>query len=315
MEPQLSIILATDSFQTIRPVLERLRAQLLKDVLEVVLVTPAPVEMEAARACLEGFAAVRIVQDPVHDLAPARAAGVRAATAPLVFIGETHSFPHPDFAGPILSAFRDPRWTVVIPALSNANPRGALSWSGFLSDYGRWAEGLPGGQIAEAPVYNAAYRRAVLLDCGDRLSVLLSQSDELALLLQAKSLKVLFEPRSLVGHANLTQPHHWFLNRFLAGILIAGNRARRWSVARRVVYVGGAFLIPLVILRRLLPGVRETARRVPLPAGTMFAIVFATFARSGGEMLGYAGLLWDLAARRIHRYEVHKLKFLGRDCL
>ena len=64
-----------------------------------------------------------------------------------------------------------------------------------------------------------------------------------------------------------------------------------------------------------MPGVSETARRQSLPAGTMLAIVLAACARAGGEMVGYAGLMAGAAAHGMHRYEVHKLKFVGPDRL
>ena len=86
--------------------------------------------------------------DPVNDLAPARAAGILAATAPIVFVGETHSFPDSKFAEVLLAGFSGP-WTSITPAFDNANPDSAMSWAAFISDYGRWARGLPAGEIRE----------------------------------------------------------------------------------------------------------------------------------------------------------------------
>jgi hypothetical protein len=178
-------------------------------------------------------------------------------------------------------------------------------------DYGRWAEGLPAGEIPEAPVYNAAYRRSILLELGDRLSTALGQSDELRLFLRAQGRRTLFEPRARIAHANVALLRHWIMNRFLCGLLIASNRARPWPLLRRLAYVGGFFLIPIVLLRRLLPALRETARGRPLPGGTMAAVLAGLVLRAGGEALGYAGIWCDYAQRGVHEYEVHKLKYLG----
>ena len=272
---------------------------------------PASEAMNLALAHRDQFGVIRIVEDPMNDLAVARAAGVRAASAPLVFIGETHSFPQPRLTEIIVEAMTSADWSVVVPAICNANPQGALSWSGYILDYGQWADGLPAGEIADAPVYNAAYKTGTLLALGSRLSSALGQSDELALTLRAGGHRTRFEPDARIDHANVIRLRHWIMNRLLAGILIGANRSRKWPLTRRAAYVGGSFLIPLVLLRRLMPGIREVARGNRLPVGTLPAVVVALILRAGGEALGYAGLFSGCASRGMHRYEVHKLKYAG----
>lgn len=162
------MILATDTYSTIRPVVERWRQQSVRKKIELVLVAPSAAAVSPALEHRDEFGNLQIVEDTVTDLAVARAAGIRAATAPIVFVGETHSYPQPGFAEALVTEFSGP-WSSVAPAFGNANPTGILSWAGFLSDYGRWVDGLPAGEISETPVYNAAYRLAVLLELGDRL--------------------------------------------------------------------------------------------------------------------------------------------------
>ena len=306
---RMSIVLATDSFATIRPVIRCLRKQTRTQDLEVVLVTPDPEAMREALRDEDCFAAISIVEDAVENLAAARAAGVLGSSAPIIFIGETHSFPAPDMAELILEAFKGPEWACVVPSVYNANPRGVFSWSGCILDYGQWAAGMPSGQIEIAPVYNAAFRREALLALGDRLPSALGQSDELALAFVANGRRVLFEPCGRIGHANMTGLRDWLWNRFLGGNLIATNRSRRWSAAKRLVYIAGSFLIPVVLLQRLLPGIRRTRQSQRLPPGTLLAIVLGLVLRAGGEALGYAGLLSDYSARGMHSCELHKLKY------
>jgi hypothetical protein len=306
---RMSIVLATDSFATIKPVIRCLRKQTRPQDLEVVLVTPDPEAMREALQNEDCFAAISVVENAVVDLAVARAAGVRGSSAPIVFIGETHSFPAPDMAELILEAFEGAEWACVVPSVYNANPRGMFSWSGCILDYGRWAAGMPAGQIESAPVYNAAFRREVLLALGDRLSSALGQSDELGLAFAGNGQRVLFEPRARIGHANMTRLRDWLWNRFLGGNLIATNRSRRWSATKRLVYIAGSFLIPVVLLQRLLPGIRRTRQSQQLPPGTLLAIVLGLVLRAAGEALGYAGLLGDYSARGMHSRELHKLKY------
>lgn len=307
--PRMSFVLATDSYATIRPVIRCLAKQTIKEELEVVLVAPDATEMRANLPGDDPFAKVTVVEDSVEDLAVARTAGVRASSAPIIFIGETHSFPTPNMAEILLNAFEESDSACVVPSVYNANPQGVLSWSGLILDYGRWAPGLPAGRLADAPVYNAAFQSRVLLSLGDRLRFALGQTDELKLALAADRESVLFEPRAAIGHVNITHFGPWFLNRFFVGNLIATNRSRQWPLTKRVIYVGGSFLIPLVLFRRLSPGIRQTKRNQALPFGTLAAIVTGLALRAAGEAFGYAGLMTKRAARAMHSCEVHKLKY------
>ena len=156
--PELSVVLATDTYATIRPVVDRFRRQTIRDRIELILIAPSADKVSGVMAHRDEFAAIQIVEDPVADLAPARAAGIRAASAPYVFVGETHSYPHPEFAEALVRRLSE-SWTAVAPAFGNANPNGPRSWAGFLSDYGRWVDGTEAGEVTEFPIYNVGVRR------------------------------------------------------------------------------------------------------------------------------------------------------------
>ena len=309
-EPLLAVILATDTYATIRPVIDRLRRQTAREQIEIVLIAPSEEAVRRVMDYREEFAAIRIVKNAVTDLASARAAGVRESRAPFIFIGETHSYPHPTFAGALIAAFSGP-WSMVTPALGNANPNGALSWAGFLSDYGRWAEGMPAGEISEAPIYNAAYRREALAALGDRLAPALSHGDEMPLALRAAGHRAYFEPAARLDHVNIAPLAHWVKERFAAGVLIASHRSWRWSFGRRVLYVLASPLIPVVLIRRVWPGVWRTVRKKHLRLSTMFWIAFGMAVKAAGELCGYAGAPKATAEGLMHEYEVHKLSYAG----
>src|SRR5262252_245437 len=90
VEPALSVILPTDSYATIQPVLERLHRQTIASRIEIILVGPRA-HLAVAESDQE-FADVRVLDIAYpFSMGTARAAGARAAMAPLVFLGETHS--------------------------------------------------------------------------------------------------------------------------------------------------------------------------------------------------------------------------------
>jgi hypothetical protein len=309
-EPRLSFILATDNFTTIRPVIERLRRQTARDQIEIVLVAPSASAVNTVTAHRDEFAAIRIIHDPMDNLGPARAAGIRAASAKFVFVGETHSYPHPRLAEAILQYHSGP-WSVIIPAFGNANPKGALSWAGFLCDYGGWVEGIPPGQISHIPLYNAAFLRQALLALGDRLAPALSHGDELYVALRDAGHKAYFEPAARLDHVNVASFWHWVKERYAAGIMIANSRALRWPVYRRVLYVLASPLIPIALCSRVVPGVWSTVRKKEVPRSTLFWIVIGMIVKSAGELAGYAGASVGPWECQMHEYEVHKLAYAG----
>lgn len=307
--PRMSCILATDTYDTIRPVIERFRRQSVKHQLEIVLVTTSAKAVSPALAHREEFAGMQIIEVPtIVPLAVPRAAGIRAASAPLVFIGETHTFPHQDFAEVLINTLDGP-WAAVIPGFHNANPKTAISCASFIADYGPWVDGVPAGEIERHPLYNCVFRRSVLLEFGDRLVSALSYSDELPLTLKARGHRVYFEPAARIEHLNIARPWAWVHERFVCGMLTAAQRATRWSTARRLFYVAASILIPFVLLKRVVPGAIVTARGRDLPRATLALVVLGMFVRSAGEFVGYAigpGANTEIEAVE---YEVHKLAY------
>ena len=140
------------------------------------------------------------------SLSRARAAGVRAASAPIVFVGETHCFPEPDMCSRLLAGFTDEQCAAVVPAIVNANPKTALSWASYLTDYGGWGPGRISGRLEQPLKYNGAYRRDVLLELGDRLDDLLdANNEELWSILHQQGYYSCFDRDARANHVNATK--------------------------------------------------------------------------------------------------------------
>jgi hypothetical protein len=311
----MAVVLATDTYETVRPVVRRLGEQTVKERLEIVIVAPLPPgALDAHRPELDGFAAVRLVPvAPAASLARARALGIRAAAAPVVFIGETHTYPEPGWAAALLRAFDGP-WATVVPAITNANPDGPVSWAAYVSDYGRWGEGRAPGEIPEALIYNAAYRRHVLLELGDGLEAALdTYSEALWPALRRHGHRACFEPGARIAHLNVGRLGPYVHEKLLAGFLLGSLRAARWPWWRRLVYVLASPLIALVLVARL----REPARRIRrtrerLPLGTMPMIVAGAVLRAIGEAVAYVGASPASAEAQMTEIELHKVAYASR---
>ena len=308
-EPLLAVILATDTLQRVERVLQSLALQTIAAKIEVVLVMATIPDPRALASLTKGMHSVQTIHvESIVPLARARAKGVRVARSPFLFIAETHAYPDPDLAERLIAALSS-EWSVAVPGFRNSNPISSLSWAGFLSDYGAWSDTLTSSEIDRSPSHDAAFRRAVLLEFGDRLDKALTFGDELYVTLRQRGQRCYFESTARIQHVNIDNFRSFARERYLSGVLIGGYRRERWNWPRRIMYAGGAPLIPVVILSRIYKGVREVGRREKLPGGTMSAIFLGAVFKAAGEARGYLFGAPESAEEGMTAFEVEKLAF------
>lgn len=309
IEPLLSVILATDTLERVERVIESLAAQTIAKQIELVLVTTSRIDESVRGGIAKSLHSVKLINvESIVPLSVARATGVRASAAPFIFIAETHAYPDPALAEKLIAAL-SAEWSLAVPGFRNANPNSGLSWAGFLSDYGAWSQNLEKGEIHRPPSHDAAFRRSVLLEFGDRLDKALTFGDELYTTLQARGQRSYFEPGAGIQHVNISRFRSFVRERYLSGVLIGGYRSERWSLSRRLAYALGSPLIPIVILSRIRKGVKDAGRTHSLPAMTIPALVLGASLKAAGEMRGYLFGAPPSAEEGMTGYEVRKLAF------
>lgn len=312
---ELSIVLPTDEAGTIEPVLRNLERQTIASKIEVVLVVAAK-QGDPRPPAASSFADVRRVQvEKLSPLGRARAAGVRAAAAPFVFIGETHSFLRPDAAEKLLERARAEDCAVVVPGFENQNPSNLWSWAAFLGDYGAWSAAQAAVEVREPPVYNALIRRVDLLALQDGLDEALYHGDQLRRALSRGGARTVFEPAARIGHVNIDQLRYLWREHFMVGHMIGARRAREWSLLRRAFYFLAGPMIPFVLLARAFPGIRATLTAVPHRLRTLGAIFALKSIRAVGEMVGYLGVPATGLEARADRLEIRKFDYVSDPAL
>ncbi len=309
--PTLSVVLPTDDFETIAPVLSRLTEQTMAGEIEVIVTTPDRAATEGALSFRDKFGDLRVVEvTTLVPLAHARAAGIQAARAPFIFLGETHSFLHADAAEILVAKVKEGPWSMATPGFENANPGTILSWSAFLAAYGGWSRVLPAGEIAGAPVYDVVYRREVFAELGPELENALSEGEVLRETIRRNGHRIFFEPRAGIDHLNIQAPGAWIDEHFLLGFTIGWRRARRWSVGRRLFLVAASPLIPFLLTARAWRGLRSTGRKERMPAGVTLFVFLVFLIRAFGELLGYLGLSAAGHEHRLSRYEIRRTDYV-----
>ncbi len=312
--PDLSLLLITDSYRTICAVVESLCAQQRANRLELVIATPDPAAFELPDHVRELFAGVQVIQSALESLPEARAATIRAARAPVVVFGETHSFPERGWAEALIDTHKRP-YAVVGPAIVNANPDSAISWSNLLLDYGPFVGCETGGPVTHLMGHNSAYKRDVLLAYGPGLESLLVSDTVLNDDLVARGHSMYFEPAARTRHLNVSRPRPWLSERLDAGRVFAAERGRAWSPWRRLLYAAGSPLIPAVRTPRAL----HDAHRVRWPrrgfvVWILPALVVGTVVSAAGEFLGYALGASERSQRRLYAKEIHRARHVaGRE--
>ena len=309
MSVELSVILATDTFETIRDTVAHLGAQTARERVELIVVAPPSCGLELDA---DSFASVRVVEadGDLLDVARLRAAGVRAAEAPVVLFAETHSFPEPTSLVALIEAHRG-AWAGVGQAVGNGNPRTTLSWTNQYLDYGPWTEPCAGGPVDAIPTHNGSFKRDVLLASGERLPELLRYSDAIAELIRARGERCYLEPRAKTFHVNVSRPGSWLVERLAAGRAYAGVRREGWPAWRRAAYAVGSPLIPLVRARRVVRDIRRTGRADELVPRILPALAVGLVLSALGELTGYA-LGPGQAQRRIGEMELHRRAHVRR---
>jgi len=309
--PAMSVILPADKPDTIHGVLNHLKKQTIASHLEIVLATPSSSAFEELRATLSDFHSVSFVElRDLSSLGEARALALKAARAPCVFLGETHSFASvPEWAERLVARHRE-GWSVVVPGFRNANPGKLLSWAGFLLDYGGWMDDQPAGEIEYWPLNNSCCDRAAILESADDLRHALSYGDQLILAMQTAGHRVYLEPTAALSHLNISRWKEWLDENWIGGHLVSRYRSRDWSLTRRWVYVCASPAIAIVLLARVWRPAWRAKQRLGLSSAIMPTLLLGAIAKALGELVGYTHFGTDKASeRRMTEYELHKVKY------
>jgi hypothetical protein len=289
--PLLSVILLTQgSFEVLRRVVGHLRAQGVRDRIELVLVAPSEAGLQPDPAALEGFHGVSVVATgPIEAAGVAVAAGARVASAEIVVYVEEHSFPAPGWAEALIRAHEGP-WAAVGPAMTNANPDSMASWTSFLLDFGAWVLPAEAGPADTLPAHQTSYKREVLLSYGEALGDLLETETTLQHDLKARGHGLFFEPAARTDHLNISRLSDIAILQFHNYRAFAANRARdgRWPWSRRLAYIVGSPLIPLVRGARILGQVRDRGLGRTMLPGILPPLAMGLVAGAAGEVLGYS---------------------------
>jgi hypothetical protein len=311
-DPALSVVLVTDTFETIRRTVEHLERQSISDRLELVIAARDVATLGLDRTAIAPFHSVNVVEVPsTAVIGLGRAVAMRAAASPIVLVGETHSFPEPSALETLLERHREP-WAVVGMAVKNGNGDSVIGWSSVLMDYGSQLAGTPGGEVARIASHNGSYKRSALLELGPELEQHMGAGDVLNDALVARGGRLYLEADARTAHFNVSRFGSWVRERLAAGKSFAGYRGRDWPASKRAVYAIGAPAIPFIRFARI----RTFATHAGL-SGRAKARIYPTLAvglvlSALGELAGYVAGTGS-SEEAVSAMELHRRPHLRAD--
>lgn len=273
-------------------VMNRLSNQTAGERMEVVVVDLEPETVLALE--IGNVAAVQYLRRPAGlRWGQARAAGWRAAVAPVVAFLEDHCFPARTWAAKVMEAHGGP-WAAVGYAFSNANPECYVSRASFVLDYGLWSHPLPAGTTGRLQSNNISYKREWMDRCaattGLGLDELLENDWNIQQAMRGCGGQLYLESSALAMHHNFTTlAEIWEENFFHCQTLGAARAGREgWALPRRVAQgLATPAAAPLIRAWRFVTAMR--GRPGPRPDWVRaFPVLAAGFLASAlGEAAGY----------------------------
>lgn len=285
--PRLSVVIATDTFETVRRALESFARQQDPSLLEMVLVAAPGGFSRTDGSLLARFGRVQLVEVPgVQHLAQANAAGAAAATCPFICLGETHCFPAPGWIEALLAAHATGA-TAVLCAIDNLRPDKLLDTAGYALDYARIGSHQAPGPRRSGLGHNTSYRREYLRALGPQLPISLDYFSEQAHpLFAGLGGTLVFAPDAVAHHASVGGVFHAPFYRFVVGLKLGGSRRRRWPFLRCCLCFLATPVLPfLIVWRERAHGVGIQGLRFPRPL-LLGAMLWLSLWKCLGEACG-----------------------------
>lgn len=288
--PKLSIVVVTHGLSyDLLTLIGQLSSQSLAKSLDLVIVTTSARVQSLAPVFCEDFFSLQILDLPnLKSIGQGKAAGVKAARAPLVVFSENHCRVSLDWAEALIETHGVREFAAVGPVVFNANPDSTVSWAGFLAFYGPWMGHRSGKNMDHLPGNQSCYRREILMAYGQHLADALEAESLLHWHLVDKGYQLRLEPKAAVGHINHTRLGPLMEEHYLSSRIFAYLRTRHQRGFKRLIYVIGSPLIPLIRLRRILQEVKDSGLNIRIVWRAFLPTLLNLCAGALGEALGYA---------------------------
>ncbi len=283
--PQISVVVASQNAQTtVERCLAALTAQSEGDNVEIVVVdnsTDGTTEIIRTR-----FPRVKLLlQLPAALIPELWGVGIRQSVGAIVAITTAHFIPDKDWLSQIRKAHEAPV-PAIGGAIENDNQAGIVDWAVYFCRYAPYMLPFPQGFASEIAGDNASYKREYLDRCQPAWQDGFWEPTVHAELKKAGG-RLLLAPSIIIRHKRSFGVLAFIKQRFQHGLKFGADRASRFSLPKRIVYLALSPAIPLIYLARISRQVVRKRRRLGKLLIASPLMVLFLLSWSFGELLGY----------------------------
>ena len=226
-----------------------------------------------------------VVQGSQTTVPELRSIGIRLAEGEIVALTEDNCVMAPEWLSEIRRAHELP-YEVIGGAVENRSDRRPLDWAVYFYEYGKYMLPEEAGVTRSLAGNNVSYKRGLLREVEGEIRHGFFEAF-LHRTLQQRGHPLYFAPSVVVYHSKQYQFHQAFLQCYHHGRAYAGMRVAGQSLLRRMPFVGGACLLPILLPSRIASGVLRKGRCMKQLWSALPYLVVLMSSWAFGELFGY----------------------------
>jgi len=215
-----------------------------------------------------------------------RRIGVERSSGQIVAVVEEHCVVDGNWLRTALAAHGRGDFGAVGGPIGDRNYRRLSDWVVYFCEYNNQLPPATAGEVAELGTANIAYRRQVLLD---HLPLLGRGYWEASLhpILRAEGVRLLSVPEMIVYHRGPFEFSYYLQQRYWFSRAYAAARSKTMPLARRLVYLSTAPILPIFLLLRMGRRIWQKRHRPEKFVQALPLLVPALCVLVAGEWVGF----------------------------
>ncbi len=278
------IIAASNDLSSLEGCLSSLDKQVKADDTEVIVISNYA--DDSSERINSQFPYVRYIGLPKTATIPElRTAGIEAAKGEIIALLEDHCVFHANWCAEIKRAHGSP-YSIIGGAVENASVSRAVDWAVYLYEYGKYMLPLKAGVVDALAGNHVSYKRAILEQVKAQYADGFFETFINNQLRDAGK-PLYLSPSAIVYHQKGYRITETFIQCFHHGRLFAGKRIEKMKFGKRLKFILGSFVLPVLLPGRILLRTwqKRRYRQELLRAFPLLALFMASW--SFGEFIGY----------------------------
>lgn len=220
-----------------------------------------------------------------HNVARMRVLGMSQSRGEIVVLLEDDCVPADGWLDRFITLSSE-SWGAIGGAIEPGGFTRAHDWAAYFTEYSRFMLPLPEGSAAALPGTNIGYRRRALAGVLDQFADGFYETFANRAISEAGHV-LRREPTLVVYNIHTWSPSALLAARYHHGRVFAGLRLAGQPVWRRTPYLGLAFLLPPVLVSRILRQIASRRRNLGAATRALPWIILCATAWALGEFVGY----------------------------